>query len=160
MSKTILLIDDDVEIFLDYVVSKLERMGFHIIKAHSLTEAMEALKDPQDIKAAVLDIMFPLEEKDDTIYERYMGRRPTGTADAMQAGRALIPPLMEKAIPILVLTHLTPKTRIGSEVHEKLKRLVKEGKIVRVWLKPPNDSFFNKLEEICAKEESDERKPQ
>lgn len=157
MSKTILLIDDDVEIFLDYVVSKLEHKDFQIIKAHSLTEAIEALREPQDIKAAILDIMFPLEEEDDAIYERYMGRRPSGPADAMQAGLALISPLVEKAIPILVLTHLTPKTMIGSNVHEKLKRLEKEGKIVGVWLKPPDDSFFNKLEEVCAKEESSER---
>lgn len=159
MGRKVLLIDDDVETFLDFLISRLNDEGFDVIKASSLTAAMKVLKERQDISASILDIMFPLREDEDAIYEEYMDKRPTGPEDAMQAGLALIPAIVEESIPILVLTNLSRKTRIGSEVHEELDKQRSEEKIVGVWLKPPDDSFFEMLKKLVEGRQG-EGKPQ
>ena len=86
MTKKVLLIDDEVEVLLDYVIDDLEERGYSVVRALSLVEALRKLKEHSNIKAAILDIMFPLSEEDDTVYERYFGRKPAEPADAMNAG--------------------------------------------------------------------------
>ena len=149
MNEKILLIDDDVDMLLDYLVDKLQEQGYRVIPARSLSEAIARLKEFSDINCAILDIMMPLSEEDDTIFEEYTGRKPTGPEDAMQAGLALIQPLRGAEVPILVLTHLSEETGIGAKVWKELHRLEDKGEIVIAMQKPPTPEFYNALSKGC-----------
>ena len=152
MNDKILLVDDDAEILLDYFVDELQRRGYRPEVALSLSEAKRILDDPErsrDIACAILDIMFPLSEEDDPIFREYFGRDPTGPEDGMQAGLALVPILSEKKIPILVLTHLSPRSPIGSKVWKELGKLKEDRVIQYAAEKPADEHFYEALGKEC-----------
>mgnify|MGYP000085345268 CR=1 FL=1 len=144
--KKVLVIDDDVEVLLNWLIDELARRDFIVKRAASLKEALGILQAESGFCAAVLDLMLPLMPEEDNIFEDYYGRKPQGPEDAMRAGICLIPLLEEKKIPILVLTHITSATEIGEEILQEIP----EEKVVGVWNKPPEEDFYEKLQRICG----------
>lgn len=156
MSGKILLIDDDAKILLDYFVDELQKRGYQPEIAISLSEAKRILDDPEHsrgISCAILDIIFPLSEEDDPIAREFFKRDPTGPEDAMKAGLALIQILSEKGIPILVLTHLSRRSPIGSKIWQELKKLELQGVIKYAAEKPADDDFYNALKKVCGRQD-------
>lgn len=143
--RKVLVIDDDVEILLNYLIDKLQECGFMVRRATSLKEAVEILKTESGFCAAILDFMLPLMPEEDKIFEAFYGRKPQGPGDAMRAGLSLIPILEKKRVPILVLTHVTRATRIGAQILQEVPR----DKVIGIWTKPPEEEFYEKLQEIC-----------
>ncbi len=141
--KKVLVVDDDVGIFLDYIFAELEHRGFTVSRAASLKEAADAIRDDH-FCAVILDLMIPLTFADEEIFKKAFGRAPSGPGDEMKAGLSLLPILEEKGIPIIILTNLNIETKLGAEVYKRIP------KHISVYNKPPKEEFYAKLEEICS----------
>lgn len=138
----ILVFDDEVDGLLGYLPLNLEDDGHAVTKCVGLSEGWAALEGNSAYDLVVLDIMFPIREKDDAVYRELTKRKPRGEEDAMKAGLALAKQISKKNIPIVVVTHVTRGTAKGREIREELDRLIADQLILGVWEKPPDDDFY------------------
>ncbi len=58
MSHTVLVVDDDPGV-LDVMVDMLEELGCKVVSAHSGTDALDRLRQNQDISILITDINMP-----------------------------------------------------------------------------------------------------
>ena len=147
--KKVLVIDDETEVFMDYLFAQLEMRGYLARKATSLREAVEILKEEKDFCAAILDLMLPILPEDDEIFERHFGYKPKDDLDAMQAGLSLLPILRAEGIPVLILTNVNEATTVGQKIFNNIPQ------DVPVYIKPPKEDFYERLQEICIHRDND-----
>lgn len=147
----ILVIDDEIERILDYLPLNLRDQGHVVDSCSGIAEGVTALGTAKAYDLVVLDIMFPLREKDDAAYKELTGRAPHNENDAMRAGLALVERIRSKGFPILVVTHVTRGTAKGREIRGELDQLQAAGSIVGVWEKPPADDFYKRVAEIAGR---------
>ncbi len=140
--RKVLIVDDDTEIFLDYLFEELKSRGFAPRGASSLREAIDILEKESDFCVVILDIILPLRPEEDKIFEDYFGRKPTGPTDAMRAGLSLLPTIRQKKIPVVILTNLDTLTKIGEEIARQIPS------DINIFHKPPKEEFYEEIEKL------------
>jgi|GEM_PF-3478812 len=142
----ILVVDDDVAVFLETVVAHLLDEGHTVTSCETLRDAVEQLEQHSDEHdLAIIDIMIPIQEMDDEAFHRLTNRSPTGAVDAIEAGLPIIERANERGLHVAVLTNVTRATKPGVKILDRLDKLEEEGKIIGVWIKPPEGDFYDAL---------------